>query len=77
MRTAAEQMWAACPTGSAGDSADKMVGLSVEVGAGANRFAQPDGAPWPRAARTSSTLDSSIGNMIPTVIDDDLIREGT
>ena len=69
MRTAAEQMGGLPPVVLA-TLRDKMVGLAVEVG---------DGAVWANASRSrmahslTATPDGFwIGNMIPTVIDDDI-----
>ena len=69
MRTAGEQMGGLPPVVLA-TLRDKMVGLAVEVG---------DGAVWANASRSrmahslSTTPENFwIGNMIPTVIDDDI-----
>lgn len=74
MRAAAEQMGGLPPVDLAA-LRDKMVGLSVEIG---------DGAVWANASRSRMTHSLSlvpadrladgfqIGNMIPTVIDDDI-----
>ena len=74
MRAAAEQMGGLPPVDLA-TLRDKMVGLSVEIG---------DGAVWANASRSRMAHSLSfvpddrvadgfqIGNMIPTVIDDDI-----
>uniref|UniRef100_UPI0026038DAA LLM class flavin-dependent oxidoreductase n=1 Tax=Ilumatobacter sp. TaxID=1967498 RepID=UPI0026038DAA len=74
MRTAAEQMGGLPPVDLA-TLRDKMVGLAVEIG---------DGAVWANASRSRMAHSLSlvpddrltdgfqVGNMIPTVVDDDL-----